>query len=368
MSGPMTVSRRVALTGVAAGATVLAAMVMTPVLAGTAATVPASAGGCSATAHIDSQWGSGTTGGEIVTVTIVNTSATAATTWTVSWTLGSGQQIVSAWNATVSTSGSTATAVNVGWNGALAPGASTTFGMQLSGTAPAPVISCGNDAAPPASGSASVTPPAGAAVTVTEADNGTTVTIFAGQTLGVSLPSYFRPPTVSGSVLAQVSSTGGYPTGQPVSALYRAVTLGTADVSSQTDYPCLHTTPPTCAVPQMLWLVHVNVVPAPSSGTGQTVTVTQTDNARDVALRVGDTLVVSLPSMFTPPTVAPSGVLVNSDVTGGYPTGQPLVARYAAVAAGRADVSTISDGACLHQPTPCPSPQVKWVVHVTVTA
>ncbi|MFI7426696.1 cellulose binding domain-containing protein [Micromonospora sp. NPDC049836] len=360
----MTVSRRVALAGVAVSATVLA--VLAPVLAGSAATVPWSAGGCSATAHIDSAWGSGTTGGEIVTVTVVNTSATAATTWTVSWTLGSGQRIVSAWGATASTSGSTATAVNAGYNGALGPGASTTFGMQLAGTGPAPVLSCGNDAAPPASGSPSVTPPAGADLTITTADNGTTVTVFAGQALGVVLPADYRPPTVSGVALAQQSSTGGYPTGQPVSALYRAVAPGDSDLSSQTDNACHHTTPP-CGAPVALWLVHVKVLPAPS-GTGQTVTVTQIDNARTVALRVGDTLEVSLPSMYRPPTVAPSGPLVRSDLTGGYPTGQPLLVRYVAVAAGQADVSTISDGDCLHLPTPCPSPQVKWVVHVTVTA
>lgn len=360
----MTVSRRVALAGVAVSATVLA--VMTPVMAGSAGTISPLAGGCSATAHIDSEWGSGATGGEIVTVTVANTSANAATTWAVSWTLGSGQRIVSAWNATVSTSGSTATAVNAGYNGALSPGASTTFGMQLAGTGPTPVLNCGNDAAPPASGSASVTPPAGADMTVTAADNGTTVTVFAGQTLGVVLPADYRPPTVYGAALAQQSSTGGYPTGQPVSALFRAVAPGNSDLSSQTDNACHYTTPP-CAAPVVLWLVHVKVLPAPS-GTGQTVTVTQTDNTSTVALRVGDTLEVSLPSMYTPPTVAPSGFLVRSDLTGGYPTGQPLLVRYVAVAAGQADVSTISDGECLHLPTPCPSPQVRWVVHVTVTA
>jgi hypothetical protein len=112
----------------------------------------------------------------------------------------------------------------------------------------------------------------------------------------------------------------------------------------------------------------VAIVPVPTSDTGRTVTVTVTDNMGTVDLRVGDTLVVSLPSMYVPPTVAPSGVLVEQDVVGGYPTGQPLVARYVAVAPGGAEIATISDALCRHQPTPCPSPQVPWRVNVTVTA
>jgi hypothetical protein len=106
----------------------------------------------------------------------------------------------------------------------------------------------------------------------------------------------------------------------------------------------------------------------PPAGGGQTVTVTTTANQSTVSLHVGDTLEVSLPSMYVPPTVSSGAVLVASDVTGGYPTLQPLVAHYLAVAQGQTDVSTISDAACNHQPTPCPSPQVRWVVHVTVTS
>jgi hypothetical protein len=78
--------------------------------------------------------------------------------------------------------------------------------------------------------------------------------------------------------------------------------------------------------------------------------------------------VVSLPSDYLPPNVAPAGVLVQRDVVGGYPSAQPLVARYVADAAGQADVSTRTDAACNHAPTPCPSPSVPWTVHVTVTA
>ncbi|MFB9239165.1 cellulose binding domain-containing protein [Plantactinospora siamensis] len=359
-----TVSRRAVLAvgGMVAGAGLLAAVAMTPAVAGNgpAFTVP---GGCTATAHIDSQWGSGTGGGQVVSVTVVNTSASAATTWTVGWMLDTGQRVVSSWNATVSTTGSALTATNTSYNGNLAPGAATRFGVQLAGTGPTPVPTCANDATPP---TGSPTPPTGADVTVTQDDSQRTVTLTVGQTLGVSLPAEYVRPTVSNSALQAVSASGGYPTGQPLTAVFRAAAVGTADLTSHTDYPCLHTVPP-CTVPIRLWTVHVSIV-APPPGTGQTVTVTAADNQKTVALRVGDTLVVSLPKEYQPTKVAPDGVLAQTSVSGGYPSGQPLVARYRASAAGTADLSTVTDADCMHQPTPCPTPSIPWKLHVTVTA
>src|SRR5689334_5442323 len=120
----MALSRRsiVTLCGTVGGTMLLAALAMSPAAAGgrpaagspaggavPAATLPS--GGCVADAHVETQWGSGTTGGEIVTVTVTNTSSVTATKWTVTWTLGAGQQIVSAWNAGVTTSDGAATAV-----------------------------------------------------------------------------------------------------------------------------------------------------------------------------------------------------------------------------------------------------------------
>jgi hypothetical protein len=78
--------------------------------------------------------------------------------------------------------------------------------------------------------------------------------------------------------------------------------------------------------------------------------------------------VVSLASNYLPPTLSAAGVLVQRDSAGGYPTGRPLVARYVAAAAGTVDVSTLTDIACNHGPTPCPSPQIPWAITVTVTA
>jgi hypothetical protein len=337
----MSLSRKIGSLGAVLGGTVaLAAVVITtPALA---------TSGCTANAHIDSQWATG----QIVSVTVANAAAAPTTKWTVTWTLGAGRQVVSAWNATVSTSGGTATAVNTSYNGALAPGASATFGMQLTGTGPAPMLTCDNDAPPPA----------GPDVAVGPADDQRTITLMVGQTLGVSLGAEYLTPT-AGAALTRLSASGGYPTGQPLAALYRAVSPGQADVTTHSDYACLHTTPP-CAVPIRLWTLHVTVL-AP---TGQTVTVSTADNESTVRLHVGDTLVVSLALDYVPPALSTSGVLVPRDTTGGYPTGQPLVARYLASAAGTVQVSTHTDTACNHAPTPCPSPPVPWTITATVTA
>lgn len=349
----------VSLSAMVGGTVALAALVVSPPAAGSEPLVTPAATGCTATARIESQWGSGTTGGQIVSVKVVNTSRSTTTKWATAWTLADGQRVASSWNAVVRTSGGTTTATNTSYNGTLAPGGSASFGMQLAGVGPVPVLSCDNGASTPTSSA----PPGGADVTVTEADSQKTVTLVAGQTLGVSLGAEFLTPAISGAALTAVSASGGYPTGQPLAALYRAAAPGSADITTRSDYACLHATPP-CSVPVRLWVVHVNVVAAD----GQTVTVTAADNQRTVNLRVGDTLVVSLASNYVPPKLSAAGVLVPRDSTGGYPTDQPLVARYAAAAAGTVTVSTVTDAACNHEPTPCPSPQVPWSVTVSVTA
>lgn len=358
----MVVSRRstLALCGIAAGTSLLVATAMTSAMAGAPASDPG-AGGCRATARVDAQWGTGTTGGQILTVTVTNTAATTATKWSVAWALGAGQRVLSAWNTTVSATGTSVTAVNAAHNGVLAPAASTTFGMQLSGVAPAPAPTCGNDTS--TSPTASTTP-SGHDVTVTQADNQRTVTLFVGQTLGIALGPDFVPTTVSGPALERLSTSGGYPTRQPLAASYRAVAAGSVDITSHTDYACLHTSPP-CALPTTLWTLHVTVVDIPD--TGQTVTLSTADHLSTVRLRVGDTLVVNLPSAYLPPWVAVGGVVVQRDVAGGYPTGQPLVARYIAAAAGQTDVTSQTDDPCNHLPTPCPSPTMRWTVHLIVT-
>jgi len=73
-------------------------------------------------------------------ITITNTGSTAINGWSLKFNLASGQNITSGWNATYSPTSGQVTATNASYNGALAPGASTTIGFQANHT--------GNTAAP----------------------------------------------------------------------------------------------------------------------------------------------------------------------------------------------------------------------------
>jgi hypothetical protein len=103
---------------------------------------PPSSGGpgaCTATWKVVSTW----PGGFQADVAVANTGPAALTGWRVSWPLASGQSISQAWNGTLTTSGGTATVTNAAYNGALAPGSGTSFGVIASGgTAAAPALAC----------------------------------------------------------------------------------------------------------------------------------------------------------------------------------------------------------------------------------
>ena len=58
--------------------------------------------------------------------------------------------------------------------------------------------------------------------------------------------------------MTRLSSTGGYPTGKPLEATFRADGVGGTDITSTTDYACLHAQP-MCMIPQREWIVHVVV-------------------------------------------------------------------------------------------------------------
>lgn len=66
--------------------------------------------------------------------TVKNTGTTAISSWTVEWDYPAGTSVTSAWDATVTSSGTHWTAKNVGWNGSLAPGASVSFGYNGAGS------------------------------------------------------------------------------------------------------------------------------------------------------------------------------------------------------------------------------------------
>jgi lysophospholipase L1-like esterase len=100
---------------------------------------PTGAAGCTAVYSVVGQWQGGFQGQVVIT----NGSA-ARSAWRASFTFTAGQQITQVWSATVTQSGSGVTATNLSWNGALAPGASTTFGFlgNWTGTNPVPTVSC----------------------------------------------------------------------------------------------------------------------------------------------------------------------------------------------------------------------------------
>ncbi len=96
--------------------------------------------GCTAALHVDNQWDAGFT----ATVTVTNTGTAATTGWKVAWTWPGNQQETSGWSATITQTGAAVSAVNLAYNGAIAPAASTSFGFQgtSTGTVGAPALTC----------------------------------------------------------------------------------------------------------------------------------------------------------------------------------------------------------------------------------
>jgi endoglucanase len=95
--------------------------------------------GCSAAYTVSSDWGSGFN----VNVTVTNTGTSAIKSWTVAWTFGGSQKISSMWNANYTQSGSTVTATNASYNGAIAAGGNTSFGFQgTPGAGGVPTVTC----------------------------------------------------------------------------------------------------------------------------------------------------------------------------------------------------------------------------------
>jgi hypothetical protein len=103
----------------------------------TGPTTPPVSGGCSAAVTVASQWN----GGFQDNVTVTAGSA-AIKGWSVKWTFANGETVSQMWSAGYSASGSTVTATNVPWNGALAAKASTSFGFTGSGTPAAVTAGC----------------------------------------------------------------------------------------------------------------------------------------------------------------------------------------------------------------------------------
>jgi hypothetical protein len=108
------------------------------------------------------QW----TGGFTAQVHLTNDGA-AVSSWRLSWTFGADQKVTSAWNASVAQTGTAVTATSLSYNGALAAGGSTDFGLQAtnSGTNAVPTdfafngVSCSGDQSSPTPSPTTSAPP-----------------------------------------------------------------------------------------------------------------------------------------------------------------------------------------------------------------
>jgi cellulose 1,4-beta-cellobiosidase len=110
-------------------------------LARTSATTPATGGGGpgGGTCHIGftvvNAWGTGFQ----VALSIQNTGTTAVNGWTLKWTFPGAQSIGSLWNGTATQTGAAVTVTNMGYNAAIAPGASyNDIGFVGNGTSGVP--------------------------------------------------------------------------------------------------------------------------------------------------------------------------------------------------------------------------------------
>ncbi|MEU7739755.1 cellulose binding domain-containing protein [Nonomuraea sp. NPDC049158] len=105
---------------------------------------PTPTGGTGVLCGVDYQVANAWQGGFTTNVTVRNTGTTTWNNWTVTWTMPSGVTLTSAWNSTITPSGTTWTIKAPNWATSLAPGASATFGFQANGpSTPGPTnITC----------------------------------------------------------------------------------------------------------------------------------------------------------------------------------------------------------------------------------
>ncbi|MGW4942243.1 cellulose binding domain-containing protein [Actinoplanes sp. NPDC004185] len=132
-------------------------------LAAVAATTPAAGpGGLTATFSKDSDWGSGYQ----ARYTIKNTGSSAVTGWQLTFALPASAKLGSSWDAAVTTSGTTSTAKDRGYNASIPAGASAEFGFIVAGSG-APTSCTINGAACTGGGPAPTTAPTTAPPTKT---------------------------------------------------------------------------------------------------------------------------------------------------------------------------------------------------------
>jgi hypothetical protein len=100
-------------------------------------------------------------GGYVGQYTINNTTGTALSNWTLTFTLPSGESVTTLWNGTEKAGGQTYTVTSAGWNNTIAPGASANVGFEVNGNGqPAACTFDGSSC----SGGASTAPPVTASI------------------------------------------------------------------------------------------------------------------------------------------------------------------------------------------------------------
>nr|BFE59753.1 hypothetical protein GCM10020063_042790 [Dactylosporangium thailandense] len=117
-------------TGGTSGPPVSSPPVSSPPVSSPPVSSPPPAGAACRVTDTISAWNTGLT----ASITITNTGSSTVNGWALTFTLPSGQTITSGWNAQYSPVSGAVTARNMSYNGALAPGASTTIGFQATHT------------------------------------------------------------------------------------------------------------------------------------------------------------------------------------------------------------------------------------------
>jgi len=101
---------------------------------------PPSGAGCTATLSVQSPWNTGATYAGTVKAN------QALTGWKVTWTWPGSERISNAWSVQGTLTGASVSGTNVGYNGTLASGQSTTFGFNITkadgSTASVPTVTC----------------------------------------------------------------------------------------------------------------------------------------------------------------------------------------------------------------------------------
>jgi hypothetical protein len=184
----------------------------------------AASAGCQVGYTVSSQW----PGGFTANVTVTNL-GDPVTSWTLKWSYGAAQQVLQAWNATVTQSGTAVTATNVSYNGSLGTNASASFGFNGSwnnSTNPAPSSFTVNGTT--CTGSVTTGTPTPTRTTATPTPTRTTATPTPTRTTATPTPTR---TTASPTPTA----TGGTPTGAWPTKTGDVSVSGTISVSGTFD-------------------------------------------------------------------------------------------------------------------------------------